>query len=95
VVGGVGAVALITGGVLAFVSKAKYDGAHARCRDGSRDCPPDAVADSESAFGLATGATVMLVAGAATLAVGAILLLAAPSKKNGVAVAPHEVGIRW
>lgn len=79
VVAGVGAIALATGSVLGLAAKGSYDDARARCSDGSRGCPAGAVSDSESAYGMATGATVIFVLGAAAAAGGAALIIFAPS----------------
>jgi hypothetical protein len=79
VVAGVGVVGLVTGGVLGLVAKSNYDKAHALCTDGARGCPASAVRDSDSAFGTATGATVVFVIGAAATLGGAALVLFGPS----------------
>lgn len=106
VVAGVGAVGLVTGTILGLVSKGKYDDARARCADGSRACPPGAVADADSAFGMATGATIVFVVGAAAAVGGGALVLFSPSPSQGssptaasaaLVVGPGTVGVngRW
>ena len=108
VVAGVGVVGLVTGAVLGLVANGKYDDARARCADGSRGCPPGAVADSDSAYGMATGATVVFVVGAVAAAGGAALvLLSTPSSSSSPAsgarasaalvVGPGTLGVngRW
>lgn len=79
VVAGVGVVGLVTGGVLGLVAKGNYDQAHALCTNGARGCPASAVSDSDSAYGMATGATVVFVVGAAAALGGAALVLFSPS----------------
>jgi hypothetical protein len=105
VVAGVGVVGLVTGTVLGLVAKGKYDDARARCADGSRACPPGAVADADSAFGMATGATVVFVIGAAAAVGGGALVLFSPSPSSSsptsasaaLVVGPGTVGVngRW
>lgn len=79
VVGGVGVVGLVTGAVLGLAAKGSYDDARGQCADGTRGCPASAVNDSDSAYGLATGATVVFVVGAAATLGGAALVLFAPA----------------
>ena len=107
VVAGVGVVGLVTGAVLGLVANGKYDDARARCADGSRGCPPGAVTDSDSAYGMATGATVVFVVGAVAAAGGAALVLFSPSSSPSPAsaarasaalvVGPGTLGVngRW
>lgn len=68
-----GVAALATGTVLGLIAKGQYDDARARCRDGARGCPSDAVADADTAYGTATGATIVFVAGAALVVGGALM----------------------
>lgn len=101
VTAGVGVVGLVTGGVLGLVAKSKYDTAHDSCRDGARGCTAAAVSDSDSAYGLATGATVVFVVGAVAAAGGAALVLLSPSPTKSTSAALHvgpgSVGVhgRW
>ena len=109
VVGGVGVVGLVTGALLGLAANGNYDDARGRCADGTRVCPASAVSDSDSAYGLATGATVLFVVGAAAVAGGAALVVfsPAPDSKTGLAkpagasaalhVAPGAIGVhgRW
>ncbi len=79
VVAGVGVVGLVTGGVLGLVAKSNFDKAHALCTNGTSGCPASAVSESDSAYGMATGATVVFVIGAAaTLGGAALVLFASP-----------------
>jgi hypothetical protein len=96
VVAGVGVVGLVTGGVLGLIAKSNYDKAHALCTNGASGCPASAVSDSDSAYGMATGATVVFVVGAAAALGGAALVLfSAPpatpdtSHANGASAALH------
>jgi hypothetical protein len=75
VVGGAGVVGLVAGGILGLVAKSNYDTARAQCTGGARGCPAGAVSDSDSAYGMATGATVVFVVGAAAAVTGAALVL--------------------
>ena len=104
VVAGVGAVGLVTGALLGFVAKGKYDDAKALCVDGARGCPGGAVSDADSAYSLATGATVIFVVGAVAAASGVALIVLSPSgsaesprPSASVAVGPGSVGLvgRW
>ena len=97
VVAGVGVVGLVTAAVLGVVAKSKYDSARAQCSDGPRGCPPSAVSDSDSAYGLATGATVVFVASAVAAAGGAALILFSPSPNATVNVGLGSIGVhgRW
>ena len=94
VIGGAGVVGLVTGGVLGLVAKSNYDKAHALCTDGARGCPARAVSDSDSAYGMATGATVVFVVGAAAALGGAALVLFSPpaDAKTGSAPLPKTRG---
>lgn len=75
VVAGAGAVALVTGGVLGLVAKSNYDDARARCTEGARGCPASAVSDSNAAYGMATGATVVFAVGAVAAVTGIVLVV--------------------
>jgi hypothetical protein len=102
---GAGVVGLVAGGVLGLVAKSNYDEARGRCADGAQGCPPSAVADSESAYRMATGATVVFVLGAATVAGGAAMVLFAPDAdaakparaSAALHVGPGSIGVhgRW
>jgi hypothetical protein len=78
ILAGVGGVGLITGGILGLVAQSTYDDARSRCTDPPRGCPADAVSDSDGAYGLATGATVALIVGAALVVGGGSLYLFSP-----------------
>jgi hypothetical protein len=108
IVAGAGVVALVTGGVLGLVAKGKYDDARSRCTDGSRGCPASAVSDSDSAYGMATGATIVFAVGAvATVGGAALVLLSSPATLSGSAkparptasldLGPGSIGVhgRW
>jgi hypothetical protein len=101
VAAGVGVAALATGGVLALVAKGKYDDAKARCTDGTRGCPAGAVSDSDSAYGLASGATAIVVLGSVSALGGAALLVFAPPPESttrrasaSLVVGPGSFGVR-
>jgi hypothetical protein len=103
-VAGVGAIGLVTGSILGLVAKGKYDDAKGRCADGARACPTEAVSDSDSAYGLATGATVVFVVGAVAAAGGVALIVLSPSGSAespkptaSLRVGPGSVGVvgRW
>ncbi len=83
VVAGVGVASLIGGTIFGVVAKGKYDDAKARCANGTRSCPSDAITDSESAYGTATGATVIFVVGAVAAAAGVALIVFAPPGAAG------------
>jgi hypothetical protein len=95
--GGAGVVAVGTGLVLGLVAKGNYDDARAKCANGSHGCPASAVSDANGAYGLATGATVVFVIGAAALAAGTALVLLAPSPSTEVAIGPASIEAvhRW
>jgi hypothetical protein len=93
-----GGAAVIAGSVLGLVANGKYDSAKSQCKDGARGCPSGAVADSDAAYGLATGATIAFVAGAVALAGGAALVVLAPAPEAPrLAVGPGSIGVsgRW
>jgi serine/threonine-protein kinase len=75
VLAGAGAVALVTGGVLGLVAKSNYDAARSRCIEGARGCPASAVSDADSAYGMATGATVVFAVGAVAAVTGIVLVV--------------------
>jgi hypothetical protein len=79
VVAGVGVVGLVTGTILGVVAKGKYDSAHDLCANGTHGCPANAVSDSNSAYSLASGATVVFVIGAVAAVGGVALVLLSPS----------------
>lgn len=101
VVAGVGVIGLVTGSVLGLVAKGNYDDARARCLNGAASCPSSAVSDSDSAYGMATGATVVFVVGAVAAAGGAALVLLSPSPATqtsaSLRIGPGSVGVvgRW
>jgi hypothetical protein len=76
-----GVVALGVGTVVALVAKDRYDTSRQACP--STTCQdPGAISDNRSAFNLATGATVTLIAGTALTAAGASLFLLAPNRQQ-------------
>lgn len=102
VVAGVGVVATATGAILGLVAKSSYDDARSKCTDGARGCTSTAVSDADSAYGLATGATVLFVVGGVATAAGAGIVLFAPNPARPTAsaslrIGPGSVGIdgRW
>ena len=78
---GVGALGMVAGGIVGLVAKGNYNDARAQCSDGVRGCPATAVADSDSAYGLAAGATVVFVVSAVVAAGGVALFLLAPDER--------------
>jgi hypothetical protein len=90
-VGGAGVVGLGVGAVLGLLAKGQLDQSNqpGGC-DATDHCSAQGLSDRKAAEGLATGATVALVAGGAALAAGAVLYLTAPrgASKVGVVVAP-------
>jgi hypothetical protein len=79
VVGGAGAAALIAGGVLGLWASSKWSDSKSEC--GAPGCSPAAhaaaIADHDSASGMALGSTIAFVAGGSALAAGAVLFLVA------------------
>ncbi|MBX3193420.1 MAG: hypothetical protein KF819_40940 [Labilithrix sp.] len=101
-VGAAGLVAVITGSILGLAANGAYGDARAQCTDGVRGCPAEAVRDSESAYGLATGATVAWVIGGLAVAGGAALVFLSPSPTTEkttakIGVGPGSIGVfgRW
>lgn len=82
VVGSAGLAGVAVGAALGVVAKSSWDRALGGCQNGDKTrCPEAAIADGNSAKGLATGSTVGFVAGGALVATGLVVLLTAPSKK--------------
>lgn len=80
-VAGLGVVAIGVGSVLGILAKGKYDDSRAVCP--TPTCAdPAAVEGNSSAFGMATGATVLFVAGGVLAAGGIGLFLWAPDAKR-------------
>ncbi|MBX3207435.1 MAG: hypothetical protein KF764_20475 [Labilithrix sp.] len=82
ILAGAGGASLLVGGLMGLVAQGNYQDARSRCLDGVRRCPADAVADADSAYGLATGATVAVIAGAALFIGGAALYAFAPDGRR-------------
>jgi hypothetical protein len=92
VTGGVGLVGLGVGAVLSLVAKSAYDDSNAgHCR-ADNACDPTGLQDRSRGFGLATGATVALVAGAAAVVGGAVLYFTAPNSTSTIAVGAGPLG---
>lgn len=72
---GTGAAALIAGGVLGITAKTTYDGAD--CAADNR-CSVDGLDTRSSAFSQAAASTVLMIAGGALVAGGAVLFFTAP-----------------
>ncbi|MCW5833152.1 MAG: hypothetical protein KIS78_12190 [Labilithrix sp.] len=87
ILAGAGGASLLVGGLMGLIAGGNYQSARDRCLDGPRRCPADAVADADSAYGLATGATVAVVAGAALFIGGAVLYGLAPDGRRPAASA--------
>jgi len=100
---GVGGLGVAAGLALGLVANGNYDDARSACSAAPRGCPAGAVADSDSAYGLATGATVVSVIGLALLAGGGAVVLLAPSPSRAtganakMVVGAGSVGVvgRW
>jgi hypothetical protein len=92
IVGGGGVVALGVGGVIALVAKSSYDAASG-CA--ARTCStPAGVATTNSARSLGDAATVLLIAGGAVAAGGAVLWLTAPrGKATPIQASSWSVGL--
>lgn len=88
VVGGAGVAAMGAAGVLALVAKSSYDGAQG-C-SGSQCTNRDGFNTSNSARSLGDVATVLLVAGGAVAATGALLWLTAPRVDSAA-----QTGASW
>jgi hypothetical protein len=86
--GGVGVAAMVTGGVVGLVAKGRYSDARAQCTDAPSVCPASAVDQSNSAYSLATGATVTFVMGAVATAAGAIIFFTAPTPRASTEAPP-------
>ncbi len=85
---GVGVAGIAVGGLLGLVAKGDYNNARAQCLDGTRGCPASAIDDSNSAYDLAAGATVIFVSGAVLLAAGATLFLIDPGSSSSASAKP-------
>lgn len=98
-VAGAGVAGILGGGLLGAVAKGEYSDARARCTLGTRGCPADAVADADSAYGTATGATILFITGAVLLAGGIALFVVDPQPKSarttGLALRPSGLSARW
>ena len=79
VVGGVGVVALATGGILALSARSKWNDVKGRCPDNQCETQADVTQASDARSG-ANVATIVMGAGAACIVGGAALWLLAPSK---------------
>jgi serine/threonine-protein kinase len=95
VVAGAGVVGLAAGGVLGLLAQGSYSDARARCTAAPRGCPSSAVSDSNAAYGLATGASVVFVVGAvAAVAGGALIVFAPAASSSSAAAAARPSGTR-
>jgi hypothetical protein len=102
-VGGVGAAALVAGGVFGVVAKTTYDSAlKDECKGKPNTCTPEGVSAGQSAHGQALASTVAFAAGGALLATGVVLYLTAPRGSAitvGASVASDRqtvaIGCRW
>jgi hypothetical protein len=96
-VGGGGVAFLVAGGVLAAVAKSTY--VHAidtECHGNANTCTAQGASDGTDAHVDAAAATVALVAGAALVAAGAVLVLTLPGGGHatvGGSVGNHDVGV--
>ncbi|MBI5534031.1 MAG: hypothetical protein HY898_15020 [Deltaproteobacteria bacterium] len=90
IVGGVGAVTLITGGILALSARSKWEDAKVNCPDNQCETEAD-VQNAHDARSRANVATVVMSVGAASLVGGAVLWLLAPSSTQRGASADLRV----
>lgn len=90
--GGAGLLTLAVGGIVGLSAKSTYDDAFTRgaCDATTRTCDGAGQNDTESARRTASTATILVGAGAALTAIGAVLWLTAPSgpKSTALHVAP-------
>ena len=91
-VGAAGVVALGVGGALALSAKSQYDSVASECPPAG--CNPDGFDARTSARSRADVATVVLVAGAAAVAGGALVWMLAPSRPVSVGVGAGTVAVR-
>jgi hypothetical protein len=90
--GGVGVAAVVGGGILGLVAKGRYSDARGECTDAPSACPQSAVDQSNSAYSLATAATVTFALGVAVAASGAVVFFTAP-KARASTEAPPSVAL--
>jgi hypothetical protein len=95
--GGLGLAALATGGVFGVLALGSKSNAEGQCSPDLSVCNRAGVDAMGRANDQALLSTIGIVAGAALVAGGAVLLLTAPSAKVGVAVSPFDARLvaRW
>ncbi len=81
-IGGAGVIGIVAGVITGVMAKSAYDEAMVGCP--ANQCPTSAVAQVQSARGLALASTISLVTGTAVLGTGAIVFFTAPKSKAGV-----------
>lgn len=86
---GVGAVALVVGGVVAGSASSTYDEAFetGECNSETLECTPDGFQKTEDAKGLANASTGLVIGGAVLAVTGVTLWATAPSSDDGAATA--------
>jgi len=84
---GLGAVGLVSGGVMGLVAKGKYEDSQSECRqsDDTTLCSPEGVEQGESAQSLATAATVVTVVGGVFFVGGIVVAMTASRSSSGSA----------
>ncbi|OJY25129.1 MAG: hypothetical protein BGO98_09020 [Myxococcales bacterium 68-20] len=104
ILAGVGGAALLAGGLMGVIAQGNYEDARARCSDAPRGCPADAVTDADSAYGLATGATIAVIAGAVLFVGGATFYALSPDGRRAtppqgasprLGVGPRGLAASW
>jgi hypothetical protein len=88
-----GGAALSVGSILGVVVLTEESGLLERCPE--RQCPPEAHDDARAFDRMRIGSTAALIVGGAGVAVGIVVLLAAPSAQGDVAIGPHGIGARF
>lgn len=101
-VAGAGVATAVVGLVVGGLANSKYSSATDLCPEGkTTGCRAGATQQSESAYGLATASTVLVIAGAAVAAAGGLVVWltpprhhgAAPTKTVALSAAPGWVGL--
>jgi len=91
---GVGGAAIASSVVMGLVAKGNYDGASGNC--GPSSCNAAGKATIDSARSLASGATVVFVAGAVAAAAGVVVVIVAPTRSRpevALRVGPGSLGL--
>ena len=96
VVGGAGIASLAVGGIFFAMKQSAISDLDAACGADRQSCPPDLASTRDSGETYATVSTATVIGGAAALAIGATLIIVAPSKKSAarVGVGPGGLSLR-